>query len=73
MRPTLIESEQAIDHNKVMVIDGGTSITGSFSFTKAAEKLTAENVLFIRDKTLAGKYADNWREHAEHSKAYAGR
>ena len=56
-----------------MVIDGGTVITGSFNFTKAAEKSNAENVLVIRDKTLAGKYADNWREHAGHSKPYAGR
>ena len=70
---TLIDSEHAIAHNKVMVIDGGTVITGSFNFTKAAEKSNAENLLVIRDKTLAGKYADNWREHAGHSKPYAGK
>lgn len=30
---TLIDSEHAIAHNKVMIIDGQTVITGSFNFT----------------------------------------
>ena len=71
--PTLIDSEHAIAHNKVMVIDGSVVITGSFNFTKAAEEHNAENLLVIRDEGLAKKYADNWREHAAHSKPYAGR
>ena len=32
-----------------MVIDGGTVITGSFNFTKAAEEKNAENLLLIQD------------------------
>ena len=30
--PTLIDSEHAIAHNKVMVVDGETVITGAFNF-----------------------------------------
>jgi phosphatidylserine/phosphatidylglycerophosphate/cardiolipin synthase-like enzyme len=71
--PTLIDAAHAIAHNKVMIIDGGTVITGSFNFTRAAEEKNAENLLIIRDKTLAAKYAMNWREHAGHSEAYMGR
>ena len=53
-----------------MVIDGETVITGSFNFTKAAEESNAENLLVIRDATLAKKYADNWQAHARHSEPY---
>jgi len=63
----------AIAHNKVMVIDGSTVITGSFNFTKAAEESNAENLLIIHGQELSKKYADNWREHAGHSQAYEGR
>ena len=53
---TLIDAKHAIAHNKVMVIDGETVLTGSFNFTKAAEEKNAENLLVIRDKAIAEKY-----------------
>ena len=71
--PIMIDSEHAIAHNKVMVIDVETVITGSFNFTKAAEEHNAENLLILHDKTLAAKYAANWRDHAAHSTPYPGR
>jgi phosphatidylserine/phosphatidylglycerophosphate/cardiolipin synthase-like enzyme len=71
--PTLIDARHAIAHNKVMVIDGRTVITGSFNFTKAAEEQNAENLLVVRDAALAEKYAANWKAHADHSEPYAGR
>jgi phosphatidylserine/phosphatidylglycerophosphate/cardiolipin synthase-like enzyme len=71
--PTLIDDKHAIAHNKVMVLDGQTVITGSFNFAKAAEVSNAENLLVIRDKTIAEKYAANWRAHAEHSERYGGK
>ncbi len=43
--PTFIDAQHAIAHNKIMVIDDATVITGSFKFTKAAEEDNAENVL----------------------------
>jgi phosphatidylserine/phosphatidylglycerophosphate/cardiolipin synthase-like enzyme len=71
--PTFIDAKHAIAHNKVMVIDGETIITGSFNFTKAAEEKNAENLLVIRDKALAKKYEDNWQRHWDHSEEYQGR
>lgn len=68
-----IDSAHAIAHNKVMIIDGETVITGSFNFTRAAEEKNAENLLVIRDKALAEKYIKNWQEHAGHSEPYEGR
>jgi len=71
--PTLIDANHAISHNKVMVIDGETVLTGSFNFTKAAQEKNAENVLIIRDKALAAQYTQNWQAHAQHSQPYVGR
>jgi phosphatidylserine/phosphatidylglycerophosphate/cardiolipin synthase-like enzyme len=71
--PTKIDSQHAIAHNKVMIIDGETVITGSFNFTKAAEENNAENLLVIRDKKLAERYIKNWEEHERHSEVYEGR
>ena len=68
---TLIDDQHAIAHNKVMVIDNATLITGSFNFTKAAEERNAENLLVLNDvPDLAGTYADNIVAHARHSQAY---
>jgi phosphatidylserine/phosphatidylglycerophosphate/cardiolipin synthase-like enzyme len=47
--PTLIDANHAISHDKVMIIDGETVITGSFNFTKAAQEKNAENVRRISD------------------------
>ena len=71
--PTLIDAKHAIAHNKVMVIDEETVITGSFNFSKAAEQENAENLLIIHDRALAAKYLENWKAHAAHSEVYKGR
>jgi phosphatidylserine/phosphatidylglycerophosphate/cardiolipin synthase-like enzyme len=71
--PTFIDAAHAIAHNKIMIIDGETVITGSFNFTKAAEEKNAENLLIIKDKDLAGRYIENWKNHAGHSEVYKGR
>ncbi len=68
--PTFIDTQHAIAHNKVMVIDEETVITGSFNFTKSAEERNAENLLVIRDKMIADRYSANWQVHAKHSDAY---
>ena len=71
--PTFIDDKHAIAHNKIMIIDKETVITGSFNFTKAAEEKNAENVLIIKSKELAKEYMDNWYKHREHSEKYEGR
>jgi len=71
--PTFIDAKHAIAHNKIMVIDGKTILTGSFNFTKAAEEKNAENLLVIQDAALAAKYTANWQAHLKHSEAYLGK
>ena len=65
--PVLYDSIGGIAHNKVIVIDGYTVITGSFNFTKAAQDRNAENVLVIRDRAIADLYAANWHQRAGQS------
>ena len=68
---TLIDDQHAIAHNKVMVIDDRTLITGSFNFTKAAETRNAENLLVMNHvPDLARMYARNIVVHLRHSQAY---
>jgi phosphatidylserine/phosphatidylglycerophosphate/cardiolipin synthase-like enzyme len=71
--PTFIDDVHAIAHNKVMIIDAQTVITGSFNFSKAAEEKNAENLLIIKSPELAKLYTENWKCHREHSEPYAPR
>lgn len=48
-------------HHKVIIIDQETVITGSFNFSNNAAKSNDENILIIRDATIAGLYLDEWR------------
>jgi phosphatidylserine/phosphatidylglycerophosphate/cardiolipin synthase-like enzyme len=67
---TYIDDRHAIAHNKIIIIDQETVITGSFNFTKAAEEENAENLLIIKSKELAKSYIDNWYNHKKHSESY---
>ena len=63
----LIDSQHAIAHNKIIIIDRRTLITGSFNFTNQAEEHNAENLLVLRhhpDIVLA--YRQNFLTHREH-------
>jgi phosphatidylserine/phosphatidylglycerophosphate/cardiolipin synthase-like enzyme len=69
---TFIDGEHQSAHNKVMVIDNGSSdatvITGSYNFTSAAQYKNAENLLIIRgNKALSDAYARDWQRHRPHS------
>jgi phosphatidylserine/phosphatidylglycerophosphate/cardiolipin synthase-like enzyme len=67
----LIDRKHPIAHNKVMVIDHATVITGSFNFTKAAECCNAENMLVLTAAPeLVRAYAANVQAHAAHSQGY---
>jgi phosphatidylserine/phosphatidylglycerophosphate/cardiolipin synthase-like enzyme len=68
--PTRIDAIAAIAHNKVIVIDNETVVTGSFNFTNAAEEHNAENLLVIHDATLAARYVANWRVRERRSELY---
>jgi phosphatidylserine/phosphatidylglycerophosphate/cardiolipin synthase-like enzyme len=68
--PVYVDSAHAVAHNKIIIIDQETIITGSFNFTKAAEEKNAENLLIITSKDLAKIYIENWKNHFEHAEKY---
>jgi phosphatidylserine/phosphatidylglycerophosphate/cardiolipin synthase-like enzyme len=70
--PVWIDTRVAIAHNKVMVLDGATVITGSFNFTAAAQSHNAENLLVIQDAALAARYGENWERRRAVSTSYIG-
>ncbi|MDB5813857.1 MAG: phospholipase D/Transphosphatidylase [Rhodocyclales bacterium] len=71
--PTYIDAAHPIAHNKIMILDGETVITGSFNFTKQADEKNAENLLILHSKDLAATYLENWQSHKAHSDEYVGR
>lgn len=71
--PTFIDAAHAIAHNKIIIIDGQTVITGSFNFSKAAEESNAENLVILQSADLAARYTSNWKAHLAHTQAYTGR
>jgi phosphatidylserine/phosphatidylglycerophosphate/cardiolipin synthase-like enzyme len=65
-----LDGNHASAHNKVIIIDRETVLTGSFNFTYSAETKNAENILIVKSKSLAGLYAENWYSHVKHSSKY---
>ncbi|TNF68657.1 MAG: phospholipase D family protein [Gammaproteobacteria bacterium] len=63
--PVWIDYQPKIAHNKVMIIDDKTVITGSFNWTKSADYRNAENVLIIHNVTLANQYNQNFKKRKE--------
>ncbi len=48
-------------HHKVIIIDDHTVITGSFNFSRSAEKNNDENIVIVRNAAIAGLYLEEWR------------
>lgn len=66
--PVWLEVRYKIAHNKIIIIDGMTAhpavITGSYNFTRSAQRANAENALILRDNIpLARSYVQNWERH----------
>lgn len=59
--PTYIDDKVAIAHNKVMIFDRKTVLTGSYNFTSSAQKRNAENI-YVRGNLppMAKFYIRNW-------------
>lgn len=69
--PVLVDAKHAMAHNTVVLIDTRTLLTGSFSFSPAAEEDNAENLLILHDQPkLQSAYEDNFRSHLEHAERF---
>lgn len=56
----LIDYKPAIAHNKVIILDRGIVLGGSYNYSKSANKKNAENLLLIKDTGFAQNYLSNW-------------
>jgi phosphatidylserine/phosphatidylglycerophosphate/cardiolipin synthase-like enzyme len=66
----MVDAQHAIAHNKIILIDSRTIITGSFNFTHQAEAENAENLLIMKGHPdLMTLYKKNFAVHKEHSQA----
>jgi phospholipase D len=70
--PVRIDDRVTIAHNKVIVIDGKTTIGGSFNYTVSAEKRNAENVTFVRSQCVASEFAANFEKRWAISRKHSG-
>jgi phosphatidylserine/phosphatidylglycerophosphate/cardiolipin synthase-like enzyme len=57
-----------IAHNKIIIIDEGTLITGSYNFSENAYKNNTENLLILVEPSLCKSYIENWNIRWEQSK-----
>jgi phosphatidylserine/phosphatidylglycerophosphate/cardiolipin synthase-like enzyme len=65
-----IDAKHAIAHNKVMIVDKKTVITGSFNFTNQAEAHNAENLLVLKGHPeLVASYRAAFESHKAHCQA----
>lgn len=65
-----LASDYAAFHNKVVLVDAGTSspvvVTGSFNFTRSAQEKNAENVVVISGSPeVARRFARDFERHRE--------
>jgi phosphatidylserine/phosphatidylglycerophosphate/cardiolipin synthase-like enzyme len=63
-----IYGSQKIMHDKVLLIDAQTVVTGSFNFTENAEKNNAENMVVIHDPHVAFQYLKNFEQLVKEAK-----
>lgn len=60
--PVWIDDSVHIAHNKIMIFDGKSVLTGSFNFSAAAQKDNAENILLVENSPeLAASYIGDWK------------
>lgn len=60
--PVRLDSHYKIQHDKVIVTDARNVETGSFNFTRSADRYNSENALLLRDMPgVASQYLAHWQ------------
>jgi phosphatidylserine/phosphatidylglycerophosphate/cardiolipin synthase-like enzyme len=68
--PVFLDNKHVLAHSNIIIIDRQTVITGSFSFTRAAEEANSEDLVIIKSPEVAKEYCDNWERHRDHSEKH---
>jgi len=67
------DTHEKLMHSKYAIIDGTTTITGSYNWSLNAENRNAENLEIIRDVPTALDHRRDFQKHWSHSRPYAPR
>jgi phosphatidylserine/phosphatidylglycerophosphate/cardiolipin synthase-like enzyme len=62
-----VDAKHNIMHDKIVIVDQRIVFTGSFNHSANAELHNSENLIRIDDQSLAKKYIEHFRIHADHS------
>jgi len=63
-----------VHHDKVVIVDGETVLTGSFNFAPSAETANSENVVVIRGMPeIAKQYLAHWQSRWDGGMSFTGR
>jgi phosphatidylserine/phosphatidylglycerophosphate/cardiolipin synthase-like enzyme len=54
------DGNPGIMHHKVIIVDGSTVVTGSFNFTRNANRSNDENLLIITSQEIAGHFQEEF-------------
>jgi phospholipase D len=63
-----LDHAPGLAHNKIVIIDRKKVITGSYNFTRAADKRNADNVIMVDNSEVASAYLENWQRRYEKSR-----
>jgi len=66
-----IDRAHPIMHDKVIILDGERTITGSMNLTKKGASRNAENLVVLAGTSAAVAFAEKFAEHWDHSQPYA--
>jgi phosphatidylserine/phosphatidylglycerophosphate/cardiolipin synthase-like enzyme len=71
--PVYVDANPRNMHHKVMILDGTTTITGSFNFSDSADKSNDENMLVIRNNAaVATQFTGEFQKVFDLAKSAAG-
>ncbi len=59
----LVDTVPGLMHDKIMIVDEATVLTGSFNYTWSAEHRNAENLIALRDPAVVAAYLRDWHAH----------
>lgn len=68
--PVSIERGSGLLHHKLAIIDGSTVITGSMNWSRAGDESNSEDLVIIRDKTIAAEYIDHYQKLLDQAHPY---
>lgn len=69
--PLRTDAAEKLQHNKYVILDSTTVITGSYNWSDNAENSNAENIVILRDPATAAAFTADFNKHWGHSRPFS--